>query len=162
MDAVLKQLNGDMTQAYIARASSFLLVNGADIDTTLSNYSNMVEYLSGDGYQGVLAGSIPFSTGNPDAPGWIETAQSIEDGLASTTGVIGRTNLSSIAANFAHNLPTPTGGPTIVPWYWWAIGGVLALGWMFSQARGVGREVNIARGATAGLGWYRRRTRKKR
>jgi len=157
MSGVLTQLNQDMAMALAARASSFLLLTGADTDATLANYQNMIGYLSGAGFQAVYSGTLAFSTGNPDAPGWLETAQSIEDGLSSTLGLIQRTDLSSLVANFAHNIPTPTGGPNLIPWWWWAIGGVAVLGWAASQGRGLVHETNVARGVSGFSGRGRRR-----
>lgn len=137
MDAVLSTLNTDMTKAQVARATSFLAVNGASIDSALSNYQNMINILSGTSYQAVLAGTTPFSSGNTDAPGWLETAQSIEDGLASTTGVIGRTDLSSLAKNAGAALPNL--GPGSLPWWAWlaiGLGGLVVLSPVLVEAVG--------------------------
>lgn len=153
MDSVLSTLQQDYADAWNARGTSFLLVNGADIDTTLSNYGNMLSYLSGDGYQRVLSGDLKFSTGDSDAPGWLETAQGIEDGLASTVGVISRTNFSSLAKSAGAQLPSS------FPWWGYAIlatVSVVAFAYATGQAATIAKLFKSPPRRTAG---YRRRKR---
>lgn len=149
MDSVLVQLRGDMVTAQSARGTSFLLLTGASVDTVLGDQQRIIDYLAGQGYQDVLSGARPFSTGDADAPGWLEVAQSVENTLASTVSLIGKTNLSTLASGAAQNFPTPTGGVTLIPWYWWAIGGLAVLGWTLSQGKGLAQA---ARGAGRPVG----------
>lgn len=161
MDAVLARLNDDYSRAWSARLTSFNPITGSSIDDALSNYQNMIFYLAGDGRARVLAGSLTYSTGDTWAPGWLETAQGIEDGLASTTGVVSRTDLTSLSKNFVGNLPTPTGGPSLIPWWWWALGGVALVGWTLSQGKGLVSESRHLVQSVRGYSGYRHRRAKR-
>lgn len=101
MNAVLKRLDELHARAKRERSFSFLLVTGESSDQALASVQRNMDFLHGTGFANVVAGTAPLSSGNPEAPAWLELANDTGTSLQRIMGDTDRWDLSSTVGTVA-------------------------------------------------------------
>ena len=109
MGAIIAKLWELWGQASANVANGWHPAGSGDLHQALNDYSNMINMLSIQ-EAAVNAGTTPLSSGDSNAPGWIETAQGISDGMTLTMNVSNSTSFSSMARNLGVNVADTIGG----------------------------------------------------
>ncbi len=101
MNGTLQRLEKLYATAQRERSASFLIATGKSVDEQLKSCRNNIDYLAGPGFARVVAGELKLTSGNPDAPAWLELANDVGKSLQAIAGDVEKWDLGGVVSDAA-------------------------------------------------------------